>query len=134
MGLARAGGSESRFARYVEGIVSVIGHATRAEERSQQTASRHYACARATIGRPWLPRFLNILLVREDSERFLQHCEPPVMLAELRIGHDLVHPALGLKFAQFGSQVLPHYCSILFAEPIPTLLRNELRLRPDFAR
>ena len=51
---------------------------------------------------------LNILLVREDSERFLQHCEPPVMLAELRIGHDLVHPALGLKFTQFGSQVLPH--------------------------
>jgi hypothetical protein len=45
----------NRFARYVEGIVSVIGHATRAEERSQQTASRHYACARATIGRPWRP-------------------------------------------------------------------------------
>ncbi|HEY4691143.1 MAG TPA: IS701 family transposase [Anaerolineae bacterium] len=49
MGLPRAEGSESRFAKYVEGLVSVIGHADRARPLWDYCVGLMVSCGRKSI-------------------------------------------------------------------------------------
>ena len=49
MGFPRAEGSESRFAKYVEGLVSVIGHADRARPLWDYCVGLMVSCGRKSI-------------------------------------------------------------------------------------